>query len=201
METSAEKGRRPVTAEQMFARQALRAELVPEWIDALRLKPGDRVLDIGSGPGFVSFILAERVGPSGLVYAVDKSADFLAYLGEMQDQRGIANIRRIVADAATVELTDLPIDAALIAMVLHHTGDPAGILTNAARFLAPGSVVVIGEFHPEGPCEIGVARDRRLSPETIRAWCEDAGLRVIEIRRQTPEHYMLVAERRDDARP
>jgi len=185
----------PVTAEQMFARQALRAELVPDWVEALQLNPGARVLDVGSGPGFVSFILADRVGPSGLVYAVDRSADFLAYLAARQDERGIDHIRPIVADAATFDLTDLPMDSALIAMVLHHTADPAGILRNVARFLAPGGRLVIAEFHPEGPCEIGAARERRLSPDTVRAWCDDAGFSTVEVRRQTPEHYMLVAGR------
>ena len=185
----------PVTAEQMFARQALRAELVPGWIDALRLKPGGRVLDVGSGPGFVSFMLADHVGPSGLVYAIDRSADFLDYLAVRQNERKIAHIRPIVADAATFDLADLPMDAALIAMVLHHTGEPAGILRNIARLLAPGSRLVIGEFHPEGPCEVGAARERRLPPETVRAWCEGAGLQTIDERRQTPEHYMMVTER------
>ena len=78
--------------DQVYARQALRAELLGEWMEALRLKPGDRVLEIGAGPGYVSFALADRVGPSGIVYAVDRSAEALAYLERVQKERGVGQI-------------------------------------------------------------------------------------------------------------
>src|SRR6516225_10550765 len=59
--------------DEVYARQASRAALIPDWLNALQLKPGDRVLEIGAGPGFVSFALADRVGPTGVVYALDRS--------------------------------------------------------------------------------------------------------------------------------
>src|SRR5579859_7560447 len=99
-----------VSWEQVYARQALRAELVPGWIEALRLKPGDRVLEIGAGPGYVSFALAERVGRQGLVYALDRSAAALAYLERLKDERGIAQIQTVAADAATWEGAGCSVD-------------------------------------------------------------------------------------------
>ena len=89
-----------------------------DWMDALHLKSGGRVLEIGSGPGFVSLALADRVGPTGLVYALDCSADALAYLERLQTQRGITQIERIATDAATLEPTRVQSSAALITMVL-----------------------------------------------------------------------------------
>jgi ubiquinone/menaquinone biosynthesis C-methylase UbiE len=182
--------------DQVYARQALRAELVSAWLDALRLKAGDRVLDVGAGPGYVSLALAERVGPAGMVYALDRSADALAYLERLQTERGIGQIQRIVADAATLEPAGVPAGAALITMVLHHADDPAAILRNIARCVPPDGPVVIGEFHPEGPCSGGPPRDHRLAVEQIRRWCDEAGLAVTGYSRQTPENYMLVARRR-----
>ncbi len=181
---------------QVYARQALRAELVGEWLDALRLKAGDRVLEIGAGPGYVSFLLAERVGPGGLVYAVDLSADALAYLERLQSERGVRQIERIVADAARLEPPRMQVGSALITMVLHHADDPAAILLNVARCLPAGMPLVVGEFHPEGPCSSGPPRDHRLSPGQVQQWCEQAGLTVSGYRRQTPEHYMIWAERK-----
>jgi len=181
--------------EQVYERQALRTGLMTEWMDALGLSAGSRVLDVGAGPGFVSLALAERVGPSGLVYALDRSTDALAHLERLQRERGVVQIERIAADAATLESARIRATSALVTMVLHHADDPGAILRSVARCLPPDAPVVIGEFHPEGPCTSGPPRDHRLTPETIKTWCTQAGLSIVGYRRQTPEHYMLVAKR------
>ncbi|MBV8534074.1 MAG: methyltransferase domain-containing protein [Alphaproteobacteria bacterium] len=185
-----------VSWEQVYARQALRAGLVPGWIDALRLKAGDHVLEIGAGPGFVSFALAERVGPQGLVYALDRSAAALEHLERLKAERGIAHIRTVAADAATWDGAGCRADSALITMVLHHTDDPAGILVNVARLLPAAAPVVIGEFDPEAPCEVGPPRKSRLAADKLLGWCDAAGLTVQHTAHQTPEHYLVVTERR-----
>ena len=184
-----------LTWDQVYQRQVQRAPLVGDWMDALRLKPGDRVLDVGPGPGFVSFLLAGRVGPTGPVYAVDPSAEALAFLERLQKERHITNIRPLAADAATLDLPDVAFDAALVAMVLHHTDDPAAIMRNVARLLRPQGLVVIAEFHPDGPCEHGPPRDHRLSPQLLRTWCDAAGLTTLDERRQGPEHYRMLVQR------
>jgi ubiquinone/menaquinone biosynthesis C-methylase UbiE len=181
--------------DEVYARQALRAGLVGDWLTGLGVKADDRVLEIGAGPGYVSFALAERVGPAGLVYAIDRSAEALVYLERLQRERGVGQIRRIAGDAAMIEPASVQANAALITMVLHHADDPAAILRNVARCVPPGAPVVIGEFHPEGPCTGGPPQDHRLSPERIEGWCREAGLAAGDYRRQTPEHYMLVARR------
>jgi len=117
-----------LTWDEVYARQVSRARLVGEWMDALHLKLGDRVLEIGAGPGYVSLVLADRVGPAGVIYAGYRSAEALAHLERLQKERGITHIRRLVADAAALELANLRPDLALITMVLHHAEDPAGIL-------------------------------------------------------------------------
>ncbi len=117
--------------EEVYARQMLRADLVPEWMEAIHLKAGDRVLEVGAGPGYVSLLLADRVGPEGVVYAIDRSAEALAHLERRQTERGISQIRRIVADAAALKSADL--QAALIAMLLHHVQKSADLLRDVHR--------------------------------------------------------------------
>jgi ubiquinone/menaquinone biosynthesis C-methylase UbiE len=181
--------------DEVYARQESRAGLILDWLNALRLKSGDRVLEIGAGPGFVSFALADRVGPTGVVYALDQSAEALAHLERRQKERGIGHIQRIAADAATAQLDGVQAGSALITMVLHHADEPAEILRNVVRFVSPGGPIVIGEFHPDGPCSTGPPRNHRLAPDPIRAWCEKAGLTVIKYQRQSPEHYFVLARR------
>ncbi len=184
-----------LTWDEVYARQMQRGALVGDWMEVLRLKPGDRVLDVGPGPGFVTFLLAGRVGEAGVVYAVDPSAEALAYLQRLQAERHIANIKTFVADAATFDLAGVKLDAALIAMVLHHTDDPPAIIGNVARLLRPAGLAVIAEFRPDGPCEHGPPRDHRLTPQQLRSWCEAAGLATLEERQQSREHYMVVVQR------
>lgn len=182
------------TWDTVYARQVRRAALVTAWLDGLGLAPGDHVLDVGSGPGYVSLRVAERVGPQGLVYAVDRSAAALAYLERLQGEQGLPQIRRICADAAAV-LLPAPVRAALVTMVLHHTDDPAGLLRHVAGQVAPGGGLVVAEFHPDGPCTSGPPGAHRVAPEQVQAWCTAAGLTVRSYVRQTPEHFMLTLER------
>ena len=184
-----------LTWDEVYARQVKRANLVGEWMDALRLKSGDRLLEIGAGPGYVSLMLADRVGPAGIIYALDRSADALAYLQRLQKERGVSNIERLVADAATLKLADVHVDSALVTMVLHHADDPPGILRNVARLLRPKTLAVVAEFHPDGPCDQGPPREHRVAPRQVNAWCEAAGLSMVSERRQTAEHYMTLVQR------
>jgi ubiquinone/menaquinone biosynthesis C-methylase UbiE len=181
--------------ERMFERQVQRAADASAWLQHLDLGPGDRCLDVGSGPGYFSLLLAERVGPSGRIYAIDASQPALAHLERLRASRSIANIVCIHGDAATADLPDGPADAALVAMMLHHTPDPAAVLRNVARLLRPDGRAVIAEFHPEGTGEHGVALARRIAPDTVRPWCEMADLGVVSYERPTTEHYVMVCRR------
>jgi len=178
----------------VFARQAERAALVPAWLDALDVQAGSRLLDLGAGPGYVSLQAAQRVGPTGMVYAIDRSADALDYLADLQQQRGIAQIRRIVADVATIDPLPDHIDGALVTMLLHHCEDPAALLRNVSRLLPTGARAVVAEFDPGGPCLEGPPREERLAPDQVRAWCEDGGLRVRWEQEQSRDCYMLLVE-------
>jgi ubiquinone/menaquinone biosynthesis C-methylase UbiE len=184
-----------LTWAEVYARQEKRAHLVDAWMDALHLGPGDHVLEVGAGPGYVSLALAARVGLEGAVYAVDKSAEALAYLERLQKERSVPQIQRIVADAATFGPPDLSVHSALITMVLHHAEDPVGILRSVSGLLPTGGLAVVAEFHPDNPSEHGPPPEHRIDPAQIRAWCEGVGLAVLDYRRQSPEHYMVLVQR------
>ena len=78
------------------------------------------MLEIGAGPGFVTFLLAERVGHTGTVYALDRSADALAYSERLQGpSAGVwADLADRAVDSAALEPASVQVGLALIAMVL-----------------------------------------------------------------------------------
>jgi ubiquinone/menaquinone biosynthesis C-methylase UbiE len=196
METPYREDMSHTTWDKVFERQSHRVALLEEWMQDLEITPGTRVLDVGAGPGYFSLILAERVGPAGVVYAVDRSAEALDYLARLQHERGITNIQRIVTDITTMPAGTIRPQAALITMVLHHADDPRGMIAGAARQLSAEARAIVAEFHPEGPGEYGPPLSERIAPERVRPWCEDAGFEVLTYRRQTPEHYMWIVQKR-----
>jgi ubiquinone/menaquinone biosynthesis C-methylase UbiE len=183
-----------LTWDEVFARQEQRAVLLPAWMEALHLSAGAHVLDLGAGPGYVSLQLAARVGPTGVVYAVDRAPDAIACLRERMAHDSVSNIRCVVADVLQFSLESVERDrvsAVLMAMMLHHTDEPAALVGRLAQLLPADAWAVIAEFHPDGPATSGPPREARIAPERIEQWLHRAGLRPLDYTRQSDEHYML----------
>ena len=109
--------------------------LAPELADFAGVAPGQRVLDVGCGPGALTGELVERVGADA-VSAVDPSESFVAAVGERYP--GV-DVRRLAAEELPFE--DGVFDAALAQLVVHFMSDPARGLGEMARVTRPGGVV------------------------------------------------------------
>ena len=103
---------------------------------ALRPSPGERVLDIGTGPGFVARELADAVGPRGHVLAVDTSEPMLALA-----RRRCADVPQVglqAADATALPAEDASFDAAVSVQVYEYIADVDVALAELHRVLRPG---------------------------------------------------------------
>ena len=114
MEAAFRKDLGHLTWDEVLRRQMQRAHLIPDWLDALAMGSGMRVLDVGAGPGYVSQQVAGGIGPTGLVLALDRASEAIAYLERLRDKQGMVQIRPILADADRVNLKDEAVDAALV---------------------------------------------------------------------------------------
>jgi SAM-dependent methyltransferase len=106
-------------------------------IDALTLEPGDRVIDVGCGPGTTAIELARRVGETGAVLGVDISPEMVAAANRRTSGTGVNNVRFLVADAQTERLGD-DFDAAYSRFGVMFFADPISAFTNIGRSLRPG---------------------------------------------------------------
>lgn len=97
--------------------------------------PGQRLLDVGCGPGALTAVLAARVGSTS-VYAVDPSESFVA---ATRDRLPDVDVRRASAEA--LPFPDATFDGALAQLVVHFMDDPVGGLTELARVTRPGGTV------------------------------------------------------------
>lgn len=108
------------------------------------LRPGMRVLDIGSGPGNVSFVAARLVGPTGSVLGVDAAPEMVELARARAAEQGFSAVHFIQSAIDAIEL-DQPVDAVIGRLILMHLPDPAAALRRLSSFLRPGGVIAFSE--------------------------------------------------------
>jgi SAM-dependent methyltransferase len=179
--------------------RAWRERALEAWRSA-EIGSGQTVLDVGCGPGYASMDLAELVGPSGRVVAIDQSARFLEALGKMCRQRGISNVSAQRADLDAGEFPSVVADRVWCRWVLSFVKSPRDVLARMAAALRPGGVLVLHEYFdystwrtaprcPQVEEFVNVVmaswRDSGGEPDIAMAlprWIEELGLEVRSIR-------------------
>jgi SAM-dependent methyltransferase len=125
--------------------RAWRQRALDAWRSA-RIGVGQSVLDVGCGPGYATLDLAELVGPSGRVVAVDKSERFLGALEARRRPRSIDNITTFRADLDAGEFPEVIADRAWCRWVFAFVKNPRALLARIAAALAPEEIIVLHEY-------------------------------------------------------
>ena len=135
---------------------------------ALGARPGERILDVGCGPGFYAAELLDQVGPQGTVVGVDGSAQMLAVAARRCEGR--PNVAFHEGDATSLPVADESFDAALCVQVLEYVAKPGVALAEMHRALRPGGRLVVWDvdwatvsWHSTDPARMARA---------LRAWDE-----------------------------
>ncbi|OMC54832.1 methylase [Mycobacterium sp. IS-836] len=139
------------------------------------LRPGMRVLDVGCGPGDVSFIAARLVGREGRVLGVDAAADVIELARTRAADQGLESVSFEATAIADIHL-DEPVDAVIGRLILMHLPDPVAALRHLAAMVRPGGLIVFCESDINGVYGVADMPLWRAMTETVARAFRGAGL-------------------------
>lgn len=118
-------------------------------MDIAGVKSGMIVGEVGAGRGYLTFPLAERVGPSGKVYANDISRYSLSRIESRMENEGINNIKIILGEIEDPLFPEKNLDLIIMVYVFHHLQEPVAFFNNIKKYIKPDTPVVIVERDTE----------------------------------------------------
>ena len=114
-------------------------------LDRVGIRPGERVLELGPGPGAFTVEAARRVGAEGWLIAVDIQPEMIAQVEKRVREAGLTNVETHVADAYHLALEDASVDRAFLVTVLPEIPDQARALAALRRVIRPSGLLSITE--------------------------------------------------------
>jgi arsenite methyltransferase len=128
----------------------------------IELKPGETVLDLGSGGGIDVLLSARRVGPTGKAYGLDMTDDMLALARENQRQAGVGNVEFLKGEIEAIPLPDNSVDVVISNCVINLSADKSRVLREAFRVLRPGGRFAVSDVVARGDVPEPVRRSLAL---------------------------------------
>ena len=165
-------------------------------VEALDLKPGYIVADIGAGSGYMSVRMAKRVGPTGRVYATDIQPEMLKLLQQRLTKEKITNIVPVLGLLDDPKLPEGELDLELLVDVYHEFSEPQKMLRGMRRALKPTGRLVLLEYRKEDP-SVPIREDHKMSVAEAKMEVEAEGFRLSHVDTRLPRQHILIFNRRD----
>jgi len=154
------------------------------------LRPGETVLDLGSGGGIDVLLSGKRVGPSGFAYGLDMTDEMLALAEKNRAAAGAANVKFLKGHIERIPLPDAAVDVVVSNCVINLSPDKSRVLREAFRVLRPGGRFAVSDVVLQGEFPAEIRRDIEswagcvagaLEENEYRQLLADAGFVDVEI--------------------
>jgi arsenite methyltransferase len=144
----------------------------------IELKPGQTVLDLGSGGGIDVLLSAQRVGATGKVYGLDMTDEMLALARENQQKAGATNVEFLKGEIEHIPLPDNTVDVVISNCVINLSSDKDAVLREAFRVLKPGGRFAVSDVVVRGPVPAAIRRNVELWVGCVAGALDEADYRA-----------------------
>jgi len=168
------------------------AEENPEGaLEAIGIKPGMVVADVGAGTGYISLRLAKRVGPSGKVYAEDVQPEMLRRLRQNAAEAKLNNIQTVLGGEADPKLPANTLDVIMLVDVYHEFSQPQKMLRKMRESLKADGRLVLLEYRKEDP-SIPIRPEHKMSVQEVKLEVEAEGFHLDQVLETLPRQHILI---------
>ena len=160
-------------------------------IAALKIAKGSTVADIGAGVGYMTWRLADAVGPAGKVYANDIQPAMIQMLKQNMKDRGLTNVEPVLGKTDDPKLPKGAIDLALLVDVYHEFSEPQKMLDRIRESLKPDGRLVLLEYRKEDP-KVPIREEHKMTVEEVKAEIEPEGYKLDNVLEILPRQHILI---------
>jgi len=163
-------------------------------IDAMGLRGGEVVADLGAGSGYFTFRLAAEVGKTGKVLAVEIQDEMIETLRRRAKALGITNVEAVKGSETDPKLPASGVDRVLMVDVYHELSYPFEVMTKVREALKPGRCVVFVEYRKEDP-RVPIKEVHKMSVEQLAKEMKVVGLAHVRTVESLPSQHIVIFEK------
>lgn len=160
-------------------------------LDALGLRKGMTVADVGAGSGYFAARLSRRVGPSGKVHANDVQPEMLALLRQRMTREKLDNIIPVLGTESDPRLPAGALDLILMVDVYHEFSQPQQMLRKLRHALKPEGRLVLLEYRKEDP-HVPIRYEHKMSVAEAKMEVEAEGFLLEKVSKELPRQHILI---------
>jgi SAM-dependent methyltransferase len=165
-------------------------------LDAIGIAKGSTVADIGAGAGYMTWRMAQRVGPRGKVYANDIQPQMIELLRQNMQQRKLANFEAVLGTVDDPRLPPAALDLVLLVDVYHEFSEPQKMLRHIRESLKPDGRLVLLEYRGEDP-SVPIRPEHKMTVAQVKTELEPEGFGLDKVLESLPRQHILIFKKSD----